>query len=79
VTFAASLPDRFPAVIDAEGRLAAADVEFGFLGGQLRLFQIRPFLDNAQARNSAYLSSLDTASKQLGNISVNLNERPNQP
>jgi len=59
VEFARNLPDHFPSIADADGRPAPADVEFGFLGGGLRLFQIRPFLDSSAARRSDYLSRMD--------------------
>ena len=58
---AAGLPERFPPIVDAEGRPAPADIEFGFLKGRLVLFQIRPFLESAQARGHAYLQALDRA------------------
>ncbi len=59
IEFAKRLPETFPAITDAAGNAAPADVEFGFLDGSLRLFQIRPFLDSAQARGSAYLQEMD--------------------
>ncbi|MDQ3776580.1 MAG: hypothetical protein M3461_20630 [Pseudomonadota bacterium] len=34
---AAGLPERFPPIVDAEGRPAPADIEFGFLKGRLVL------------------------------------------
>ena len=68
VTLARDLPQRFPAIKDAAGRPAPADIEFGFVGGKLRLFQIRPFLESAQASGSDYLKSLDR------NMSANLNK-----
>jgi len=58
---AAGLPERFSPIVDAEGRPAPADIEFGFLKGRLVLFQIRPFLESAQARSHAYLQALDRA------------------
>lgn len=65
---AQDLPQRFPAIKDAAGRPAPADIEFGFVGGKLRLYQIRPFLESAQAHGSDYLKSLDR------NMSGNLNK-----
>ncbi|HQU73641.1 MAG TPA: PEP/pyruvate-binding domain-containing protein, partial [Calditrichia bacterium] len=38
------------------------DVELGFLGEQLWLFQVRPFVENKKARSSLYLQSLDPES-----------------
>ena len=53
------LPTRFPAIVDATGNPAPADIEFGFLDGKLMLFQIRPFLESKRARASTFLRSLD--------------------
>ncbi len=53
------IPQRFPAILDAEGRPAPADVEFGFLRGRLHLFQIRPLVESRAASSNAYLQSLD--------------------
>ncbi len=58
---AAGLAERFPPIVDAEGRPAPADIEFGFLKGRLVLFQIRPFLESARARGHTYLQALDQA------------------
>lgn len=38
----------------------AWDIELGFKDGKLYLFQIRPFVENDQAKNSEYLSSIDS-------------------
>jgi hypothetical protein len=37
----------------------AWDIELGFKDGKLYLFQIRPFVENSQAKNSEYLNSID--------------------
>lgn len=37
----------------------AWDIELGFKDGKMYLFQIRPFVENAQAVNSEYLNSID--------------------
>ena len=42
-----------------EGKPIVADVEFGFLDGELVLFQIRPFVENDAARSNSVLQSLD--------------------
>jgi len=76
VTFARELPQRFPAIVDADGRPAPADVEFGFENGELRLFQIRPFLDNAAARGNRYLAGMDPAPAALAGREVVLEAVP---
>jgi hypothetical protein len=60
--FARSLPQRFPPITDDAGNPAPADVEFGFLDGQLRLFQLRPFLDSATVGRNSYLQQMDARS-----------------
>ncbi len=71
-----TLPQRFPALTDDEGKAAPADIEFGFLDGHLWLFQIRPFLDSKRARNSAYLAELDRGREAASAVQVNLNLKP---
>ena len=70
------LPKRFPPIVDAEGRPAPADVEFGFVAGELRLYQLRPFLESRQARRSQYLQSLDSDLSRLRDKPVNLASIP---
>ncbi len=70
------LPQRFPAITDDAGRPAAADVEFGFVDGRLRLFQIRPFLESSSARGNAYLIGMDQSLAGSMNRPVQLDEVP---
>jgi len=70
------LPRRFPAITDDAGTPAAADVEFGFLDGQLRLFQIRPFLESRSARGNTYLMNMDKALESSVDTTVELGEVP---
>jgi len=70
------LPKRFPPITDDAGRPAAADVEFGFVDGQLRLFQIRPFLESRSARGNAYLVDMDKALESSMDKTVQLGEVP---
>ncbi len=70
ITFARELPTRFPPIVDADGKAAPADVEFGFQNGSLRLFQVRPFLDNPAARRNQYLTEMDPPSANLREITV---------
>ncbi len=76
IEFAKQLPDRFPAVIDASGKAAPADIEFGFLDGELRLFQIRPFLDSDRARGNDLLRQLDAPLANRASNTVSLEEIP---
>ncbi|MEQ8230306.1 MAG: PEP/pyruvate-binding domain-containing protein [Gammaproteobacteria bacterium] len=76
VVFARELPERFPPIVDADGRPAPADIEFGFEDGALRLFQIRPFLDNAAARANRYLVEMDPDPATLADIRVALDGVP---
>jgi hypothetical protein len=76
VTLARELPERFPSIVDAQGNPAPADIEFGFLKGQLRLFQIRPFLESAQAQGNEYLNNLDKDMMAHLSKEVKLDEQP---
>ena len=76
VDFSLRLPETFPPIVDADGQAAPADVEFGFLEGQLRLFQIRPFLDSADARASEYLQEMDARLLGKGGQVIDLDGVP---
>jgi len=78
IDFAQHLPDKFPAITDDEGNSAPADVEFGFLNGDLRLFQLRPFLDSKMAMGISYLQQMDARLKNTASIKVNMNGVPQQ-
>ncbi len=60
IQLAQELPQRFVGLKDAAGNPTPADIEFGFLKGELKLFQIRPFLESARARSSGFLLALDS-------------------
>ena len=76
IDFVQHLPDKFPPITDDEGNLAPADVEFGFLNGDLRLFQLRPFLESKMAGGIAYLQQMDTRLKDTSSIKVDMNGVP---
>jgi hypothetical protein len=76
IQLARELPTRFPPIVDAEGKPAPADIEFGFLAGRLQLFQIRPFLESARARSSEYLRSLDANLSDAARTVVQLDQAP---
>jgi len=76
ITLAEELPTRFPTVVDAAGNVAAADIEFGFLNGELRLFQIRPFLDSDRARSNELLRQLDAPLAARRDVPVELDDVP---
>ena len=78
IRFANELPQRFPPITDDQGNPAPADIEFGFLDGKLRLFQLRPFLESRKARGSAYLSEMDEALDGSMDKIVNMQEIPNE-
>ena len=72
------LPVRFPPITDDAGKPAAADVEFGFVDSELRLFQIRPFLESRSARGNTYLAAMDAALAAGGESMLKLDEVPAQ-
>jgi phosphoenolpyruvate synthase/pyruvate phosphate dikinase len=76
INLAKELPTRFPAIVDASGKPTPADIEFGFLDGHLKLFQIRPFLENEQTRENSVLQALDQSLAERANLPVALDEPP---
>ncbi len=76
IELARELPRRFPGIVDAAGNPAPADIEFGFLKGQLRLFQLRPFLESARARSSGFLHTMDQDVRKQTNTRVSLHAIP---
>ena len=48
----------------------------GFVDGQLRLFQIRPFLESRSARGNDYLLQMDQALASTMDKTVKLGEVP---
>jgi phosphoenolpyruvate synthase/pyruvate phosphate dikinase len=74
--FAKTLPDRFPKLRESHGRLVPADIEFGFYQKKLVLFQIRPFLESARARQNLLLNDLDNRLIQNHHRIVDLSEIP---
>ncbi|MEN8166971.1 MAG: PEP/pyruvate-binding domain-containing protein [Pseudomonadota bacterium] len=76
VGLAQRLEQRLPATLDDTGLPVAADIEFGFLHGELKLFQIRPFLESRRARTSQTLIDLDAGIKDLHLVRVGLGLPP---
>jgi len=76
IDFARGLPQKFPPITDDEGHPAPADVEFGFVNGDLRLFQLRPFLESKMARGIAYLREMDARLADTASITVDLEGVP---
>lgn len=76
IALARDLPTRFPEVVNAAGKPAPADIEFGFLDGELALFQIRPFLDSDKAMGNAVLRELDAPLAERRDLAVRLDEVP---
>lgn len=54
------------------------DIEFGFVDGRLALFQIRPLVENRQARRNLYLVEFDRARKPPDGGMIDL-DRPPRP
>ena len=69
------LPERFP-LRDGEGQSLPADIEFGFLQGQLALFQIRPYVERTGASQNAFLIAMDQGLVQNAQVRVDLGRVP---
>jgi hypothetical protein len=76
IALVGELPQRFPGVVDTQGRLMPVDIEFGFRDGELMLFQIRPFVESARARSNDYLRALDSGLKDMREVQIDLNTPP---
>jgi hypothetical protein len=76
ITLARQLPERYPAIKDESGNPAPADIEFGFLGGKLQLFQIRPFLESSRAQRNLHLNTLDEGMAGRLTKTINLDDLP---
>ena len=76
IEFVKGLPEKFPPIMDDDGHPAPADVEFGFIDGELRLFQLRPFLDSKMARGIGYLHAMEARLADMGGVTVNMNGVP---
>ena len=72
IQFARELPIKFPSIVDDQGNPAPADVEFGFVNGELHLFQLRPFLQNHKVQSTSYLVNMDKALRGNSDIMVNM-------
>ena len=71
VRTAHTLESRIEPVVDAAGQPRPWDIEFGFAGGKLWLFQVRPFVGNSELRNVPALASLDPpAAAAAGDITL---------
>lgn len=78
IIFVKELPEKFPSIVNDAGKPAPADVEFGFVDGQLKLFQIRPFLDSHSAQGNSYLANMDKALNTTANVNVDMNGVPEE-
>ena len=78
IGFARELPNTFPPITDDQGRPAPADVEFGFVGGELQLFQLRPFLESKTARGIGYLHEMEARHRDTSALEVDMNGVPSR-
>jgi len=76
IEFARSVPDRFPMLKNVQGEPVPADIEFGFYQDDLVLFQIRPFLESARARQNLFLNRLDQRLKEKYGEVIDLDGLP---
>jgi phosphoenolpyruvate synthase/pyruvate phosphate dikinase len=70
----AQVRDRLEPARNGEGEPRPWDIEFGFSGGRLWLFQSRPFLGNDEVQNLPALAALDGDDADAGG-SVSLEEK----
>ncbi len=75
-TLADDVERRFPMPAGQDNLPAPADIEFGFRGGKLALFQIRPLVESQRARRSQYLIDMDRDSYRGQGTVVDLHQPP---
>jgi hypothetical protein len=61
---------------NTQGDPVPADIEFGFYQDKLVLFQIRPFLESARARQNLFLDGLDQRLKEKYAMVIDLDGIP---
>jgi phosphoenolpyruvate synthase/pyruvate phosphate dikinase len=69
------ITETFTPVKDASGKAKPWDIEFGFAGNKLWLFQCRPFLGNDQLKNIPALAPLEWATTEKGTDVLSLEEK----
>jgi hypothetical protein len=77
VAAAAKIKKDFSPEKGAAGDSLPWDIEYGFVGGKLYLFQTRPFVGNSDLRNLPALAALDKGFKEKENQPFSLNEKVN--
>jgi hypothetical protein len=66
VATAARIRDEFEPSLDPAGNPRPWDIEFGFAGGKLWLFQARPFIGNESLSNIPALAAYDVPRRGAG-------------
>ncbi len=65
-----AITEKFEPALDPAGRPRPWDIEFGFTGGKLWLFQCRPFIGNDSLRNVPALAALEGRSAATGALQL---------
>ena len=75
---AVEVDNKYEPVLDDNGRERPWDIEFGFIEGELTLFQIRPLVERGSGSADALLKSLrpDAADAVPGDTPVAFDEQP---
>ncbi len=77
-SLAAEVAEKYTPALDQDGRPRPWDIEFGFVDGELTLFQIRPLVEKGQARTSLLMRRLFPA-RTTETGPVDPSARPLQP
>lgn len=71
IASAAKIKTELEPAVDPTGKPRPWDIEFGFSGGKLWLFQVRPFVGNEDLKNIPALAFLDAGHEQIqGTLSL---------
>ncbi|MFQ5742321.1 MAG: PEP/pyruvate-binding domain-containing protein, partial [Acidobacteriota bacterium] len=75
----AKILERYPPVLGKEGDPMPWDIEFGFVGDHLALFQIRPLVESRHTAMLRGLMAMDRAARARGVAPLSLDEPPRLP
>ena len=61
---------KYPPALSESGEKLPWDIEFGFVGGQLQLFQIRPLVRYSEVKTLGALAALEGESRPLETVQM---------
>jgi phosphoenolpyruvate synthase/pyruvate phosphate dikinase len=65
-----TVAERYEPVLDADGRPRPWDIEYGFVGGELTLFQIRPLVERGPQLANRFVATLSSNIQSLAAVEI---------